>query len=383
MLAWILAVIAGGALGFTLELGLFRPLRRRRTGNVSLIVVTIGLSLVLSNLFLIMVGGRPLQYAEYVMQTQVGPGPFQLRPRTGSSSAWDRDPGHGRPAAAAHPVWHRAARGIGQSRPGGIVGHRRRAGDSGDLVGGAALAATGGVFLGLATAVEWDMGLEMLLLLFAAVVLGGIGTVYGAVLGALLIGIVTQVSTYWMNPEAKNAVAFVVLIAVLLVRPQGILGRRETDRMINALQDAIAAGIGLQAAAFALAAVGLNLQFGYTGLLNFGLVAFIMVGAYGTAITVDQGGPLWLGLIVGVLASVILGLIFGLPTLRLRADYLAIVTITAGETLRIIVNAGGENSLTRGPFGIQEFARSFFDINPIPTAPTAPAGSRSRPPTCG
>ena len=71
------------------------------------------------------------------------------------------------------------------------------------------------------------MGLEMLLLLFAAVVLGGIGTVYGAVLGALLIGIVTQVSTYWINPEAKNAVAFVVLIAVLLVRPQGILGRRE------------------------------------------------------------------------------------------------------------------------------------------------------------
>jgi neutral amino acid transport system permease protein len=71
------------------------------------------------------------------------------------------------------------------------------------------------------------MGLEILLLLFAAVVLGGIGTVYGAVLGALLIGIVTQVSTYWINPEAKNAVAFLVLIGVLLVRPQGILGRRE------------------------------------------------------------------------------------------------------------------------------------------------------------
>jgi neutral amino acid transport system permease protein len=142
--------------------------------------------------------------------------------------------------------------------------------------------------------------------------------------------------------------------------------------MINALQDAIAAGIGLQAAAFALAAVGLNLQFGFTGLLNFGLVAFIMVGAYGTAITVDQGGPLWLGVIVGVLAAVVLGLIFGLPTLRLRADYLAIVTITAGETLRILVNAGGENSLTRGPFGIQQFAGSFFDINPIPSGTYGP-----------
>lgn len=136
--------------------------------------------------------------------------------------------------------------------------------------------------------------------------------------------------------------------------------------MINALQDAILAGIGVQAAAFALAAVGLNLQFGYTGLLNFGHVAFMLVGAYGAAITVDQGGPLWLGVLVGVGAAVVLGLIFGLPTLRLRADYLAIVTITAGETLRLIVNAGSEGSLTRGPFGIQNFANGFFSINPVP-----------------
>jgi branched-chain amino acid transport system permease protein len=71
------------------------------------------------------------------------------------------------------------------------------------------------------------MGLQMLLLLFAAVVLGGIGTAFGPVAGALVIGVVTEVATYWINPEAKNAVAFVVLIAVLLVRPQGILGRAE------------------------------------------------------------------------------------------------------------------------------------------------------------
>ena len=76
-------------------------------------------------------------------------------------------------------------------------------------------------------AVTWNMGLQMLLLLFAAVVLGGIGTAFGPVAGALVIGVVTEVATYWINPEAKNAVAFVVLIAVLLVRPQGILGRAE------------------------------------------------------------------------------------------------------------------------------------------------------------
>ena len=228
VLAGILAVAAGAALGFSLELGLFRPLRRRRTGNVSLIVVTIGLSLVLSNIFLIMVGGHPLQYAQYVIQTQVGPGPFTVTPKD----------------------WIIIGLGIVILATVGLLLQRTRYGtalravsDNPDLasssgigvervilitwMGGAALAATGGVFLGIATAVEWDMGLEMLLLLFAAVVLGGIGTVYGAVLGALVIGIVTQVSTYWVNPEAKNAVAFLVLIAVLLVRPQGILGRRE------------------------------------------------------------------------------------------------------------------------------------------------------------
>jgi len=77
----VLAVADGGLLGYALERGLFRPLRRRRTGNVSLIVVTIGLSLTLSNLYLIMAGGNALQYSQYVIQTQVGPGPFTLTPK--------------------------------------------------------------------------------------------------------------------------------------------------------------------------------------------------------------------------------------------------------------------------------------------------------------
>ena len=228
VIAGVLAVLAGGALGFGLEVGLFRPLRRRRTGNVSLIVVTIGLSLVLSNLYLIMIGGRPLQYLDYVIQTEVGPGPFTLTPKDwvivglgsvillGVGVLLERTRyGTAMRAVSDNPDLASSS-GIGVERVILLT-----------WVACGALAATGGVFLGIATAVQWDMGLGMLLLLFAAVVLGGIGTVYGAVCGALLIGIVTQVSTYWINPEAKNAVAFVVLIAVLLIRPQGILGRRE------------------------------------------------------------------------------------------------------------------------------------------------------------
>jgi branched-chain amino acid transport system permease protein len=100
-------------------------------------------------------------------------------------------------------------------------------------------------------------------------------------------------------------------------------------------------------------------------LLNFGQVAFLAVGAYGTAVTVDQGGPFWLGIIVGVAAAVLLGLVFGLPTLRLRADYLAIVTVASGEVVRTLLRSGDEDSLTRGVFGITQFAGGFYDLNPF------------------
>jgi branched-chain amino acid transport system permease protein len=133
----------------------------------------------------------------------------------------------------------------------------------------------------------------------------------------------------------------------------------------NILIDAGRAAIGVPAAAYALSAIGLNLQFGYTGLLNFGHVAFMLVGAYGTAITVDLGGSLWLGIPIGIALAALLGLLLGFPTLRLRADYLAIVTIAAGEILRLIVRSSGAEPLTNGVFGIQAFADEFFDLNPI------------------
>jgi branched-chain amino acid transport system permease protein len=129
------------------------------------------------------------------------------------------------------------------------------------------------------------------------------------------------------------------------------------------LVDALRAAVGPVAAAYALSAIGLNLQFGYTGLLNFGHVGFMLVGAYGMAITVDVGGSLWLGIIIGILASVILGLLLGVPTLRLRADYLAIVTISAAEILRLLVRSSWADPLTNSVFGIQAFADSFFDLN--------------------
>lgn len=135
---------------------------------------------------------------------------------------------------------------------------------------------------------------------------------------------------------------------------------------VGILVEAGRAAIGVPAAAYALSAVGLNLQFGYTGLLNFGHVGFMLVGAYGMAITVDQGGPLWLGFIVGLALAVLLGILIGIPTLRLRADYLAIVTIAMGEILRLLARSRFAAPLTKGVFGIQRFADDFFELNPLP-----------------
>src|SRR5437870_2048734 len=130
--------------------------------------------------------------------------------------------------------------------------------------------------------------------------------------------------------------------------------------------DATRTGLGINAAVYALAAIGLNLQYGYTGLWNFGQAGFLLVGAYGTAIAVHSWGfGLGWAVLVGVAASVALGLVLGLPTLRLRADYLAIVTISAAEILRIVVNSTSVQSVTGGPQGIPRFANSFYDNNPI------------------
>jgi len=136
--------------------------------------------------------------------------------------------------------------------------------------------------------------------------------------------------------------------------------------LFQAISDGIRAALGVPAAAYALAAVGLNVHFGYTGLLNFGHVGFMLVGAYGTAITAGTyGWPYPAAFLVGVLAAVLLGLLFGLPTLRLRADYLAIVTISIAEMLRLVVRSRTVEGVSGGPQGIQGFADWFYDLNPF------------------
>jgi branched-chain amino acid transport system permease protein len=133
------------------------------------------------------------------------------------------------------------------------------------------------------------------------------------------------------------------------------------------LGDASRAAIGPEAAIYAVAAIGLNMHFGYTGLLNFGQVGFMLVGAYGAAVAVATfNAPLWAGVLVGVALAVLLALLLGIPTLRLRADYLAITTIAAGEILRYIYRSNFASPVTGGVYGLTRFADPLYTISPIP-----------------
>ena len=129
---------------------------------------------------------------------------------------------------------------------------------------------------------------------------------------------------------------------------------------------AILAALGPTAAGYALSAIGLNVHFGYTGLLNFGQVAFMLVGAYGMASAVSIFGlSLWAGVLVGIACAIVLALLLGAPTLRLRSDYLAIATIAAGEILRIFYRSSYAEPVTGGVYGLQQFADAFYALNPL------------------
>ncbi|WP_229054187.1 branched-chain amino acid ABC transporter permease [Aeromicrobium sp. Leaf350] len=131
------------------------------------------------------------------------------------------------------------------------------------------------------------------------------------------------------------------------------------------LRDSLSAAVGPAAIVYALAAIGLNVHFGYAGLLNFGQAGFMLVGAYGLAVSaVVYDVPFVLALVIGILASVVLAVILGVPTLRLRADYLAIATIATAEVIRFIVNSPSNADVTRGSQGIAGFAKPFHDLNP-------------------
>lgn len=106
--------------------------------------------------------------------------------------------------------------------------------------------------------------------------------------------------------------------------------------MLSILEQMLRVAIAPETAAVAIAVIGLNIHFGFTGLLNMGQSGYMLLGAYGFAISLRSGVPLPLAVVIGLLASLVFSLVLGIPTLKLRGDYLAIVTISAAEIIRYV-----------------------------------------------
>jgi neutral amino acid transport system permease protein len=228
LLSAVLAVALAALLGGVQDRVLWRPLRGRRTGLIAMLVVTIGLALFLRGLYLYVFGGSSKPYADYRGQVAHDYGPFSLAPKDIASiivcivvlllfafMLLRTRIGKATRAVADNPALA-ASSGIDVERVISVV-----------WVSGAGLAGLAGVMLGLSQQVSYQMGFQILLLVFAGVTLGGLGTAFGALLGSVVVGVFTQVSTVVVAPELKNAGALAILIVILLVRPQGILGRRE------------------------------------------------------------------------------------------------------------------------------------------------------------
>jgi branched-chain amino acid transport system permease protein len=224
----LIAILIGGLVGAALERGLWRPLRLRGTGRIQLFIISIGLSLFLRHILLVIFGSRPRPYADYVIQQAVVLGPIAITPRDLVITLLALIVLVAVGLLLLRTRIGKAMRAVADDRElAEASGVNAAQVDLHVWILGGGLAALGGVLFGLSEIVAWDMGFRLLLLMFAAVILGGLGSAFGAMAGGMLVGLVAQLSTAYFPVELQNAWALGVLILVLLVRPQGIFGRAE------------------------------------------------------------------------------------------------------------------------------------------------------------
>jgi neutral amino acid transport system permease protein len=228
-LAIPIAVLLSAGFGWSLDAGLWKPLRKKGVGIVQLMIVSIGLSLALRYTFQYFRGGGTEQlpgsdspniplfgsvslsqtnmismvvstvviviFAWWLVKTKIGKATRAVsdNPSLAAASGIDVD-------QVVRVVWILAAAMAGLA---GVLWAYFRPG------------------------IRWDMGAQILLLVFAAVTLGGLGTAFGALVGSIIVGILVETSSLFIPSDLKYVGALVVLIVILLFRPQGILGRKE------------------------------------------------------------------------------------------------------------------------------------------------------------
>ena len=226
ILAGVLTIIISAAFGYLQDAAVWKPLRKRRLGLNQMMIVSIGLSIVVRYLLLIFFGGETKVLSGTFESVQIGPiettstslysmglaavtlaavALFLTRTRIGKATR-----------AVSDNSSLAAASGIDVERIIRIV-----------WVVAGGLTGLSGLLYGLQFQASWLTGSQILLLLFAAVTLGGLGTALGATVGALIIGFVVELSALVIPVDLKYAAALVILILVLLVRPQGVLGKKQ------------------------------------------------------------------------------------------------------------------------------------------------------------
>jgi neutral amino acid transport system permease protein len=224
-----IAVIVSAAFGWALDAGLWKPLRTRGLGIVQLMIVSIGLSLALRYVFQYFIGGGTLQLPGSNTAKITLFGTVQLSWIDIASmavsilviiafAAWLMLSRIGKATrAVSDNASLAAASGIDVDRVVRIVW----------IVAAAMAGLSGVLYAYFRPGIKWDMGAQILLLVFAAVTLGGLGTAFGALIGAIIVGVMVEIIGLWIPSDLKYVGALGVLILVLLFRPQGILGRKE------------------------------------------------------------------------------------------------------------------------------------------------------------
>jgi Branched-chain amino acid ABC-type transport system, permease components len=226
-LAAFLAICVGGFVAGLTEVSIFGPMRRKNLPHLSLLVATIGLDIFGRNAILFFIGSRPRPFSDYQVQERIDLGLVSLAPRDLAIMGLAVVALLGVAMMLQFTTLGRSVRAVADnSALAEASGISTKFVYIAVWVIGGSLAALGGIFHGMSEQVSWNGGFLLLLLMFAAVIVGGIGTPYGAMVGGILIGVVTQVSTLFIPSQLKTAVAMLVLILALLIRPQGLFGRK-------------------------------------------------------------------------------------------------------------------------------------------------------------
>ncbi len=381
--AVLVAVLATAAVGFLLGAATFVPgLAKLSNGNM--LMLTAGLLTLMEGALLVLWGSQPYVLPPFASSQPVAVGSL-LVPSQGfwvlgtavlvAVALWAvltrTEAGRALRACAENPM---AARLVGVSVP-------RMTLLSFGLA--AAMGAVAGVVVAPTTSLQFDTGRLFTISAFIAVVIGGLGSFSGAIVGSLLLGVISQLATAYVSSLFSNAITLSLLLVVLVFRPDGLIRAavarrqdvREEARVAHitrlprgtaSIGGGVVAGLlamplavtspgvmsGLVIAGILfIALIGLDVVMGYAGQVNLGQAGFMAVGGYtaGYIATQYEIEPL-LCVLAAIALAVLCSLVLSVVTVRLRGLYLALATLAFG--LLVDSFAVGLIDITGGPSGL-------------------------------